>query len=43
LIELLTITYTGSTAKMVSSVSTIRRVQMKERGGASGAWADLGT
>src|ERR1035437_9275406 len=41
--ELLTITYTGSTAKMVSSVSTIRRVQMKERGGASGAWADLGT
>src|ERR1039457_6160585 len=41
--ELLTITYTGSTAKMVSSVSTVRRVQMKERGGAGAAPAGLGT
>src|ERR1039457_5978619 len=40
LIELLTITYPGRTAPMVSSVSTIRRVQMKERGGARGAGAE---
>ncbi len=41
--ELLSITYMGRVAKMVSSVRTIRRVHTKDGGGAVGVLSGLDT